>query len=356
MTDPGDGNRGGTKTVARQGEHDRENPSAADRGRTRLRIEWEHPIRSLDDVPSALTCGAVTIGNFDGVHRGHAQLIQRLRQMADQVGGPATVLTFDPHPVVLLRPEAAPPPLTWAERKADLLADLGVDAVVIQPTDLDLLQLSAREFFEQVVRQRLRAKAMVEGPNFRFGHQRAGDVRVLGELCAEAGIALEVVQPLTAGDVLISSSRVRDRIRQGDIDAAREMLTQPYRTRGMVVHGARRGGALGFPTANLEAVDTLIPGLGVYAGRAHSAGQAWPAAINIGPNPTFGEHSCKFEIHLVGFHGSLYGQPLEVDFLSRLRDIVVFQSSEELKYQLQADIRAVCQIANSTPSDKRSNV
>jgi riboflavin kinase / FMN adenylyltransferase len=256
--------------------------------------------------------------------------------------------------VVLLRPDAAPPPLTWAERKADLLAELGVDAVVIQPTDLSLLRLTAREFFEQIVLHCLRAKAVVEGPNFRFGRDRAGDIRVLGELCAQAGITLDVVEPLTVGDGLISSSRVRQWIREGDMDAAREMLTQPYRTRGMVVHGARRGGALGFPTANLEAVDTLIPGLGVYAGRAYSGGESWPAAINIGPNPTFGEHGFKFEVHLVGFHGSLYGQPLEVDFLSRLRDIVVFHSSEDLKHQLQADIFAVCEILNSTPSDKRS--
>jgi riboflavin kinase/FMN adenylyltransferase len=313
-----------------------------------LRIEWEHPIRSLLDVPAALTCGAVAIGNFDGVHRGHARLIERLRRKADEVGGPATVLTFEPHPVVLLRPDAAPPPLTWAERKADLLADLGVDAVVIQPTDLALLSLTAREFFECVVLQCLRAKAVVEGPNFRFGRDRAGDILVLDQLCAQAGVVLDIVEPLTVGDGLVSSSRIRERIRLGDVDAARAMLTQPYRTRGMVVHGARRGGALGFPTANLEAVDTLIPGMGVYAGRAYTAAESWPAAVNIGPNPTFGEHGFKFEIHLVGFTGSLYGQPLEVDFLSRLRDIQPFPSSEDLKHQLQVDIRAVCEITNST--------
>jgi riboflavin kinase/FMN adenylyltransferase len=124
------------------------------------------------------------------------------------------------------------------------------------------------------------------------------------------------------------------------MDAARQMLTGPYRVRGMVTHGARRGGSLGFPTANLEAVDTLLPGLGVYAGRACAAGRSWPAAINIGPNPTFGEHGSKFEVHLIGFDGSLYGQPLEVDFLSRLRDIHPFGSGEELTRQLQADVRA----------------
>lgn len=317
------------------------------------RIETVNLVRSLDDFPSTFACGAVAIGNFDGVHRGHARLIERLRQKAAEVGGPVTVFTFDPHPVVLLRPQAAPPPLTWAERKVDLLADFGVDAVVVYPTDLALLDLSPHDFFERVVVRALRAQAVVEGPNFRFGRGRAGDIHLLRDLCAQAGVSLDVVEPAADGDGVISSSRVRERIRQGDVDAAREMLTQPYRVRGMVVHGARRGGSLGFPTANLEAVDTLIPGLGVYAGRAYAGAGSWPAAVNIGPNPTFGEHGFKFEVHLIGFAGSLYGQPLEVDFLCRLRDIQPFGSKEDLKHQLQADIRAVCEIANSTPGGKR---
>ena len=325
-------------------------------GHARVRSEGVRLIRSLDDFPADSTCGAVAIGNFDGVHRGHARLIERLRKRAVEVGGPATVFTFDPHPVVLLRPDEAPPPLTWSERKAELLAALGVDAVVVQPTDMPLLSLSARDFFARVVVQTLCAKAIVEGPNFRFGRQRLGDIRLLAELCDEAGVALDVVKPMTSGDNLISSSRIRERIRQGDVDSARQMLTQPYRTRGMVVHGARRGGALGFPTANLAAVDTLIPGMGVYAGRAYTLDGAWPAAVNIGPNPTFGEHGCKFEVHLVGFAGSLYGEPLEVDFVSRLRDIQPFGSGADLKRQLQADIRAVEEITKAMPApvSKRS--
>jgi riboflavin kinase/FMN adenylyltransferase len=268
-------------------------------------------------------------------------LVERLKQKASEVGGPATVFTFDPHPVVLLRPEAAPPPLTWAERKTELLNDLGVDAVVAYATDLALLSLPPREFFERIVLDCLRAKAVVEGPNFRFGRDRAGDIPLLQEYCRQAGVALEVVDPVRDGDEYISSSRVRERIRHGDVDAARDMLTQPYRVRGLVTHGARRGGSLGFPTANLEGVDTLLPGLGVYAGRAYTAGESWPAAINMGPNPTFGEQGFKFEVHLLGFDGSLYGQPLEVDFLSRLRDIHPFGSSDELIRQLQADVSAV---------------
>ena len=341
------------------GERRCDEPVLSDAGagghRRRWRIETANLVRSLDDFPATFACGAVAIGNFDGVHRGHARLIERLKQKAAEVGGPVTVFTFDPHPVVLLRPQAAPPPLTWSERKAELLAGFGVDAVIIYPTDLALLELSPRDFFERVVVGALRAKAMVEGPNFRFGRDRGGDIHLLRDFCAQAGVTLDIVEPAADADGVISSSRVRERIREGDVDAARDMLTQPYRVRGMVVHGGRRGGSLGFPTANLEAVDTLIPGWGVYAGRAFVDGQSWPAAVNIGPNPTFGEHSFKFEVHLIGFAGVLYGQPLEVDFLSRLRDIQPFGSKDELIHQLQADIHAVCEIANATPGEKRSN-
>ncbi len=316
-------------------------------GPARVGSKADRVYRSLDDVPPGFACGAVAIGNFDGVHRGHARLVERLRQKACAAGGAVTVFTFDPHPAVLLRPEAAPHPLTWVERKVELLADLGVDAVVAFPTDLALLQLSPREFFDRIVVDSLGAKAVVEGPNFRFGRGRAGDIPLLREFCRQAGVSLDIVEPLLDGDAIISSSRIRERIRHGDVDAAGRMLTKPYRVRGMVTHGARRGGSLGFPTANLEAVDTLAPGLGVYAGWACTAGRTWPAAIHLGPNPTFGEQGFKFEVHLIGFSGSLYGQPLEVDFLSRLRDIHPFGSVQDLTRQLQADLRTAFEIAQS---------
>ena len=302
-------------------------------------------LRSLDDVTERFRGGAVAIGNFDGVHRGHACLVARLIAQARAVGGPAVVFTFDPHPVQILRPDVAPPPLTWAERKAELLSALGVDAMIAYPTDEALLGLSAREFFDRVVAAGLQARAVVEGGNFCFGRQRTGNVRVLGEFCAAAGIRLEVVEPVPVQGAVVSSSRVRERIQAGDVDAALALLTAPYRIRGLVTHGARRGATLGFPTANVAAVDTLVPGLGVYAGRALAPAGNWPAAIHIGPNPTFGEHAVKFEVHLIGFEGSLYGQPLEVDFLSRLRDIHPFASVEELKRQLAEDRAAARAIA-----------
>lgn len=302
-------------------------------------------ISTLDELPEAARGGAVAIGNFDGVHRGHALLIDRLRALADDVGGPAVVFTFDPHPVRLLRPEAAPPPLTWTERKAELLAEWGVDWLVAYRTEPSLLALSPQDFFDRIIRERLEARAMVEGANFRFGRERRGDVALLARYCTDSWVRLEIVQPLIHEGSEISSSRVRERLRAGDVAAAKALLTRPYRVRGLVTHGARRGGTLGFPTANLEAVDTLLPGIGVYAGRAIAASGSWPAAINIGPNPTFGERAVKFEIHLIGFQGGLYGQPLEVDFLTRLRDIRPFDSVDQLKQQLQRDVEAARMVA-----------
>jgi riboflavin kinase / FMN adenylyltransferase len=296
--------------------------------------------RSLDDLPTALRGGAVTIGNFDGVHRGHARIIQRLLAKAKEVSGPSIVFTFDPHPVRLLRPDKAPPPLTWTDRKAELLADLGVDAVIAYPTDEALLSLSPEEFFARIVRQELAAQAMVEGPNFYFGKHRAGNIELLAQLCRTAGMQLEIVEPLVMDGDIVSSSRIRALIAAGEVAQARELLTEPYRIRGMVTHGAARGQKIGFPTANVDAIDTLLPAHGVYAGRAYVGNDSWPAAINIGPAPTFGENAVKVEAHLIGFHGSLYGEPIAVDFLSRLRGVQTFAGALALKVQLAADIAA----------------
>ncbi len=298
-------------------------------------------LRQVTNLPREYRIGAVAIGNLDGVHLGHARIVARVIKKARALGGPALVFTFDPHPVRILRPTEAPPPLTWTDRKAELLAALGIDAVIAYPTDEKLLSLSPGEFFERIVRKQLDARAMVEGPNFYFGRGRSGTIEVLGELTAAAGISLDVVEPLIVGHDFVSSSRVRSLLGEGRVDEARSLLTEPYRIRGMVVHGAGRGAKLGFGTANLDAIDTLLPGAGVYAGRGFVNNTRLPAAINIGPNPTFGEHAMKVEAHLVGWNGApLYGQPLEIDFLNRLRNVQRFAGLDELKGQLLKDIEA----------------
>jgi riboflavin kinase/FMN adenylyltransferase len=298
-------------------------------------------LRQLTNLPAELRGGAVTIGNFDGVHWGHARIVARALERAGEVGGPAVVFTFDPHPVRLLRPAEAPPPLTWTDRKAELLARLGIDAVIAYPTDEALLSLGPREFFERIVREQLGARAMVEGPNFYFGRGRSGTIDVLRDLTRAAGISLDVVEPVEVDGQYVSSSRIRKLLGEGRVDEAARMLTEPYRIRGMVTHGAGRGAKIGFGTANLDAIDTLLPKPGVYAGRSAVDGTRWPAAINIGPNPTFGEHALKVEVHLAGWQGGpLYGQVLEVDFLAPLRDVQKFSDVEALKRQLEEDVLA----------------
>jgi riboflavin kinase/FMN adenylyltransferase len=299
---------------------------------------------SLEEFQSNGRRSALTIGNFDGVHRGHCVVIKELKRLATKHDAMAVVFTFAPHPVRILKPEAAPPPLTWIGRKAALLAEQGVDAVIAYPTDMNLLSLTYQEFFDQIIKQKINAYAMVEGPNFFFGKGRAGTPEKLSELCDENGVELTILDPSLDGGEYVSSSRIRNLIRDGDVDQARAMLTRPYRIRGMVTHGAARGRTIGFPTANVDAIDTLIPANGVYAGRAIVDQKSHWAAIHIGPNPTFGERHSKVEVHILDFEGSIYGMPIEVDFISHLRDICQFESTQELKNQLNDDIVAARKI------------
>jgi riboflavin kinase/FMN adenylyltransferase len=230
----------------------------------------------------------------------------------------------------------------------DLLAELGADAVIAYPTDAALLQLSPREFFDRIVRHKMDAQAMVEGPNFFFGHDRQGNVKLLGEFCREAEIPLVVVDPVMVDELPVSSSRVRTLVSSGAVDHAGRMLTWPYRIRGTVVHGAGRGRELGFPTANLDRIDTLLPAEGIYAGRAYVDGSSWPAAMSLGPNPTFDDGRLKVEVHLLDFRGTLYDRTIEVDFLSRLRDIERFHSVAELVSQMDRDLEETRRIANGS--------
>lgn len=229
-----------------------------------------------------------------------------------------------------------------------MLAELGVNAMVAYPTDERLLELSAEEFFAELLVEQLGARAIVEGPNFYFGKDRSGDISVLKSLCEQADTRLAIVDPQVDGGDFISSSRIRDAIRRGDVAAAAEMLVRPYRIRGMVTHGAGRGAKIGFPTANIGAIDTLLPAPGVYAGVGHADSQQWAAAINVGPKPTFGDASVTVEAHLIDYAGSLYGQPLEVDFLTRLRDIQPFESVAALTEQLTRDIDSARQVARAS--------
>jgi riboflavin kinase / FMN adenylyltransferase len=295
-------------------------------------------LRSIADFAPSDRGGALAVGNFDGVHRGHASLIGRLVEKARAVLGPAVVLTFDPHPICLLKPELAQPPLTTMARRAELLGELGVDVVIAYPTDAKLLVLSPRAFFESICREAIGARAMVEGPNFFFGRDRTGDVKLLAEMCTARGMSLDVMAPFIDKDRMVSSSRVRSAIEEGDLIRARELLTAPYRVSGAVVKGEQRGRTIGFPTANLAEIKTLLPKPAVYAAIAVVEGKIWPAAVNIGTRPTFGDTKISVEAHLIGFDGDLYGKTIDLDLISRLREIRSFGKIEELVEQLQRDV------------------
>lgn len=296
------------------------------------------------DPPAA--CG-VTVGNFDGVHLGHAEIIRRLVAAARGRSMPAVVLTFDPHPAAIVRPAAVPVPLTTITRRAELLLALGVDAVLVQPADTALMALSAEDFFGHVLRKRLGAVAIVEGADFRFGAGRRGDIALLEMLCRSEGVSLDVVSPVIVGNGPVSSSRIRELVASGRVDEAAALATAPYRLTGTVIEGAKRGGPLGFPTANLGSIATVLPGQGVYAGWAMvaSTGCRHPAAIHVGPNVSFGVEAVSVEAHMIGYHGDLYGATLHVDFLTRLRDTRRFTSIQELTAQLTADVARADQIA-----------
>jgi riboflavin kinase/FMN adenylyltransferase len=297
-----------------------------------------------DHPQPGFTGGAVTVGNFDAVHRGHRALVAAATVWAGRVGGPAVVVTFDPPPHEVLYSGSARAPLSTLANRAELLHAAGADHVVILRTVPALLALSPEAFFEDVLLRQLGVKAVVEGYDFRFGRGRAGDTKALRELCAAAGVAFEEVPPLVGGGEPVSSSRVRAALLAGDVVLAAELLGRPYRVTGTVVTGARRGRTIGFPTANLGDVPTVLPGNGVYAVWAVVDGRSHPAAANVGPNPTFGEDARKVEVHLLDFSGDVYGKPMAVEFVAKLRDTRPFAGPAELAEQLQRDVAAAKQV------------
>lgn len=286
----------------------------------------------------ALQGSYVTIGNFDGVHRGHQAMLERLVARARTAQRPPVVVTFDPHPLALLRAAGAPPGLTTIDHRIELLKRHGAQEVLVLSTTRELLQLTAAEFFQQVILGELGAAGLVEGPNFYFGKDRGGNITLLRQFCEEHKIDFHVIEPVTWNSQWVSSSAIRSLIIGGDITAAVELLGHPYQLTGTVVQGAQRGRTIGVPTANLGQIKTVLPPAGVYAGLATIAGTTYAAAINIGPNPTFADFNTKVEVHLIQFEGDLYGESLSVGLIDRLRDVRPFASVEELLDQVRLDI------------------
>jgi len=300
--------------------------------------------RSIDAVPADLRT-VVTIGNFDGVHLGHQHVIRRAREVADELGVRDVVaVTFDPHPIAVLRPEHAPPTLTTIESRVRLLEEAGADDVLVIPFSREIADWSPERFIDEIIVEALHAKAVVVGANFRFGNRAAGDVATLREAGEErdfrtVGIALD------GGPQVWSSTYVRNCLAAGDVEGAAEALGRPFTVRGEVVRGDERGRELGYPTANVPTTGMhAAPADGVYAGwlrRLDGDGDPLPAAISVGTNPTFeGDRERRVESYVLDRDDlELYGVPVEVSFVARLRGMKRFDSVDELVETMADDVR-----------------
>ncbi|HEX8092553.1 bifunctional riboflavin kinase/FAD synthetase [Jatrophihabitans sp.] len=310
--------------------------------------------RGLDEIPAGWGRCVTTIGVFDGVHRGHQQIIARARQLAAERGLPTVLVTFNPHPSEVVRPGSHPPQLTTNTRKAELAAELGVDVVVFLPFTLEFSKLTPEEFIHQAVVAELHADAVVVGENFRFGHKAAGDVAMLAELGSRWGFDAEGVTLLSEAGRPISSTYIRSCVKAGDMAAAAHALGRPHRLDGVVVRGDQRGRDLGFPTANVRTASfAAVPADGIYAGRVVRIDE-WgntltglptlPAAISVGTNPTFDGRYRSVEAYVLDFDGDLYGQNLGVEFVHRLRGMIRFDSIEDLITQMTDDVARTRQL------------
>ncbi len=298
--------------------------------------------RSLEEVPSDLGPTAVVIGNFDGVHLGHRHVVSRAREIADRRGVRVVAVTFDPHPMAVLRPEHAPTTLTAVDERAELLGDCGADAVLVMPFDRSVAAWTPEEFVERVLVDALHAAVVVVGANFRFGNKAAGDVATLRQAGERHGFEAEGIA-LDGGPQVWSSTYVRMSLAAGDVAGAAEALGRPYAVRGVVVRGDQRGRDLGFPTANVPAdALTAVPPDGVYAGRLRrlDTDETYPAAISVGTNPTFdGVRERRVEAYVLDRTDlDLYGVEVEVSFVDRLRGMIAFESIEKLVAQMNDDV------------------
>ena len=294
--------------------------------------------RSLEDV--SFINSWLTIGVFDGVHRGHQEILANLTAGAHENGAPAVVLTFWPHPAVVLGKRYDLKCLTTPEERADLLGELGVDAVITQPFTPDFAGLSAWDFM-RLASRRLGLRSLWIGYDFALGHNREGNLERLTEIGEEFGYQVQAIGPVKNGENVISSSLIRQRIRSGEVAHAADNLGRFYTLSGPVVHGDGRGRRINVPTANIDyPQDKVIPANGVYACWAWVGGERHPAAINIGINPTFtpDKRTSNVEAHLLNFDRDVYGQELKLEFVQYLRAELKFDSVEALLEQIHADI------------------
>jgi riboflavin kinase/FMN adenylyltransferase len=305
-------------------------------------------IHGSEKIPARMRRSVVTIGNFDGVHLGHRFIFRRLVEEARREGSPAVVISFEPHPKMVLHPERRPFYLiTSPEEKIRLLAELEIDALILIPFSLDYARTTAETFVREILWERLQIRKILIGHDYTFGRGKEGNEAFLAEAGRRLGFAVEVMNAFCIGDTVISSTIIRDALLAGEVGFAATLLGRPYNLSGRVISGNRRGDSLGFPTANLLPDKELVPARGVYAVRCLLEEKRHDGVLNIGVNPTFADGKRSIEVHIFHFHRNIYGGILDVHFIERIRDEVRFTSPELLIAQIGRDIARAREILQS---------
>lgn len=299
-------------------------------------------VHDAHGFPAIGNGAAITVGTFDGVHRGHWAVLQRLCDVAREANLHSLLVTFDPHPLKIVKPEMAPRLLTTPNEKKEILTLAGIDYAVFLSFTRSLSLYLPEEFIRDVLLDRFGLRCLVVGYDHGFGRGRRGGAATMREIGARLGFEVEVVAPALINDEAISSSRVRAALAEGDVERAARGLGRPYSLMGIVVHGEGRGRRLGFATANVNIGhgDKLLPREGIYAVRAAFRSHLGLGLLHLGPRPTFRGSPPSIELHLLDFEGDLYGEPVRVEFLTRLRDVQPFGSAAELVEQMKRDREA----------------
>ncbi|MGH9327252.1 MAG: bifunctional riboflavin kinase/FAD synthetase [Terriglobia bacterium] len=294
-------------------------------------------VHDLSQLPPLPRGAALTIGNFDGVHLAHQQLLRRVVERAR--GAVAAALTFEPHPIRVLAPDRAPQLLSPPGERARLIEQQGIELLVVLHFTEDLARVAPESFVRDILVKRLRAVLVCVGPNFRFGYRQAGDTAKLTELSRKEGFAVEILPAVTVRKQMVSSTRIRQLLAEGRVHMAGRLLGRPFRNSGAIVAGESVGRRLTVPTLNLAPVEEQLPRAGVYVTRTHLGEKTFLSVTNVGTKPTFGEHRVTVETHLLNFDSPIHQGAIMVEYLHRLRDEIKFENVEALKIQIQKDAR-----------------
>jgi riboflavin kinase/FMN adenylyltransferase len=297
-------------------------------------------INDLKRLEKPLNNAVLTIGNFDGVHKGHLVLFDKVKERAKAIKGQSAVMTFEPHPIKVIKPGNGPPLITQTEQKLKLISEANIDVIFCLPFSHEFASISAEDFVHDILLNTIGIKEIVVGYDYSFGSRRQGDTNLLRKMGNELGFEVHIVEPIYLDSILVSSTSIRDFVKEGNISDAKHLLGRYYQVAGKVVKGADRGKKLlGTPTANLDPFDELIPKNGVYSVTVEAQGKSYFGVCNIGYNPTFGENALSIEPHLFNFEGDLIGKIIKINFIKRLRDERKFKSPDELSTQIEKDIQ-----------------